>query len=51
MKKAKLSRPTREKILEGTDYQPLVLGKGVPEYVRAAEDRALQDDAESAPPA
>src|ERR1700727_2189429 len=43
MKKAKLSRPTREEILKGIRYKPLVMGKGVPEYVRAAEDRGVQD--------
>jgi len=43
MKKAKQSRPTREEILKGIGYRPLVMGKGVPEYVRAAEDRAMQD--------
>ena len=40
MKKA---RPTREEILKGIGYKPLVMGKGVPEYVRAAGDRAMQD--------
>jgi len=45
MKKAKQSRPTREEILKGIGYRPLVMGKGVPEYVRAAEDRAMRLDA------
>src|SRR5580700_8175773 len=40
MKKA---RPTREEVLKGIGYKPLVMGKGVPEHVRAAEDRAMQD--------
>ena len=43
MKKTKLSRPTREEVLKGIGYKPLVMGKGVPEHVRAAEDRAMQD--------
>jgi hypothetical protein len=43
MRKAKQSRPTRAEILIGIDYQPLVMGKGVSEYVRVAEDGRLQD--------
>ena len=45
IKKAKQPRPTREEILEGIGYTPLTFPESlhVPEAVRAAEDRAMQD--------
>ena len=37
------TRPTREEILQGIGYQPLVCPEGVPAEVCEAEDRELQD--------
>jgi len=43
MRKTKSSRPTRKEILTGIGYKALEPAAGVPEEVRAAEDRELQD--------